>query len=317
MNRIAVIVIGSNSTRSLCCDETPALSHPMRGRVETRLLLHLNKENPMLTDEAIALLEFEKSRLTGRIRFIALLAGGVSQLYEQIQYESARLVGLYATSAVRDAQNAQALSATLESLCGQPLRVLSGREEAAYSFYGAAGDWPRAGMIDIGGGSTEIALGSGDTLAHAYSLQLGASRLHKRQPINSPYDIAMALSIAAEIAEPLHALQRETERLPFCLVGGTGTSVAQILAAQTGRADIEGMRLERQAVETLLGQIAATPRNQRESIPGFPAGRADILPTGMAALIAVMDALSLDHLQVTQRGNTDGLLRAFVHKKFA
>ena len=175
----------------------------------------------------------------------------------------------------------------------------------------------RAGMIDIGGGSTEIALGSGDTLAHAYSLQLGASRLHKRQPINSPYDIAMALSIAAEITEPLHALQRETERLPFCLVGGTGTSVAQILAAQTGRADIEGMRLERQAVETLLGQIAATPRNQRESIPGFPAGRADILPTGMAALIAVMDALSLDHLQVTQRGNTDGLLRAFVHKKFA
>ena len=50
MNRIAVIVIGSNSTRSLCCDEAPALSHPMRGRVETRLLLHLNKENPMLTD---------------------------------------------------------------------------------------------------------------------------------------------------------------------------------------------------------------------------------------------------------------------------
>ena len=49
MNRIAVIVIGSNSTRSLCCDEAPALSHPMRGRVETRLLLHLNKENPMLT----------------------------------------------------------------------------------------------------------------------------------------------------------------------------------------------------------------------------------------------------------------------------
>ena len=70
MNRIAVIVIGSNSTRSLCCDETPALSHPLRGRVETRLLLHLNKENPMLTDEAIA-----------------LLAGGVSQLYEQIQHE--------------------------------------------------------------------------------------------------------------------------------------------------------------------------------------------------------------------------------------
>ena len=106
MNRIAVIVIGSNSTRSLCCDEAPALSHPMRGRVETRLLLHLNKENPMLTDEAIA-----------------LLAGGVSQLYEQIQHENARLVGLYATSAVRDAQNAQALSATLESLCGQPLRA--------------------------------------------------------------------------------------------------------------------------------------------------------------------------------------------------
>lgn len=300
MNRIAVIVIGSNSTRSLCCDETAALSNPVRGRVETRLLLHLSRENPILTAEAAA-----------------LITDSVAQLYAQIECDHARLVGLYATSAVRDAQNADALSADLSRVCGLPLRVLSGREEAAYSFCGAAGDFPRAGMIDIGGGSTEIALGSGDTLSHAYSLQLGASRLLKRQPISSPYDIAAALSLAAAAAEPLHALQGQTAQLPFCLVGGTGTSVAQILAAQQGRADIEGMMLERQAVEALLGQIAATPRDQRERMPGFPAGRADILPTGMAVLLAVMDALAIDRLRVTRRGNTDGLLRAFVHKKFA
>ncbi len=299
MNRIAVIVIGSNSTRSLCCDECPALSNPMRGRAGTSLLLRL-KENPVLSEDTIQ-----------------MLSESVSALLEDIRKENARLIGLYATSAVRDARNADMLSDALEKLCGERLQVLSGREEAAYSFYGAVGDRPRAGIIDIGGGSTEIALGSGEKLEHAYSLQLGASRLFNQHPINSPYDIAGALSLASAVAAPLHALQAQASSIPFYLVGGTGTASARIIAMQKGKKDIEGLRISREEAADLLGFIAATPREKRESIPGYTAGRADILPTGIAALLSVMDVLGIGSVQVTRRGNTDGLLRMFVHKKFS
>lgn len=299
MNRIAVIVIGSNSIRSLICDENPALSNPFRGRVETRLLLHLELAD-QLSDSAVQ-----------------LLASGVEQLYAQIRQQNATLTGLYATSAVRDTANAQMLSDVLCTLCGQPLQVLSGHDEAVYSFYGAVGHLPRAGMIDIGGGSAEIALGSGTQLAHALSLQLGASRLFKQQPINSPQDIAPALACAQQVAAALAPLSAQCQAMPFYLVGGTGTCVAQILAARRELSQAEGICISRQDIHTLLEEIAAMPPDVRASGTLFPPERADILPTGMAVLSAILQALDLQQVQVTERGNTDGLLRAFVHKKFA
>lgn len=299
MNRIAVIVIGSNSIRSLICDEALNLSNPVRGRVETRLLLHLDRAD-QLSDSAVQ-----------------LLVSGVAQLYAQIKQQNAVLTGLYATSAVRDTANAQTLSDALYALCNQPLQVLSGREEAVYSFYGAVGSLPRAGMIDIGGGSAEIALGSGMQFDQALSLQLGASRLYKQQPIDRPQDILPALACAQQVASALTPLAPKCKGIPFYLVGGTGTCVAQILAARRSLSKAEGIRITRQDIRALLEEIAAMPPAVRASGQLFPPERADILPTGMAVLLSILQALDLQQVQVTYRGNTDGLLRAFVHKKFA
>ncbi len=294
MKRIAVIVIGSNSTRLLAADANKELSNELRGRVETRLFLGMTDDG-MLSAQAMQ-----------------YTAQSVADLKRRAENTGAEVLGVYATSASRDAKNSKELSALIEDTTGHPLTILSGEEEASYSFFGAAGD-EKCGVIDIGGGSTEIVLGCSMDISIAHSLQLGASRLYKMQPINSKEDITKAISIAKSIIRTLpQQLLEHRDTGTFYLIGGTGTSTARVLGNVP-----EGCLLTRDTLESTLARIADTPREERASIPCFPPSRIDILPTGMAILLAVFDELRLNRIQVTERVNADGLLRAFVHKKFA
>ena len=127
MSRAAVIVIGSNSTRRVAADLCEPDGRVKRGRVETRLFLHM--ENGLLAEEAIG----------ETVNGIRELCKGCDE----------PLLGIYATSAVRDARNADRLSEAVEAAFRLPLTVLSGEEEAAASrhrlqqlpFRGVGGDF--------------------------------------------------------------------------------------------------------------------------------------------------------------------------------
>ncbi len=294
MKRIAVIVIGSNSTRMLSAD-AQTLLQPVRRRIETRLFLHM-----------------EKGAFSAQA--VNELCEGIAALQRAAQEEGAQVAALCATSAVRDAANAPLLASELEKKCGLLLRIIDGQEEAALSFYGVSGE-ESCGMIDIGGGSTEIAIGQGMRIACAVSLQLGASRLFRIQPINETAQLAPALAAARKIAQQTPARLRESAQgLRFYLVGGTGTAAAHMLYPERS---VEGCTLCRQEIDSLLERIASTPRSLRTALTGFPASRLDIFPTGLATLLAVMDTLNIGEVTVSQKGNADGLLRDIVHKKFA
>ena len=287
MKRASVIVIGSNSTRMVTADLGSNLQNIQRRRFSTRLFLHM--QNGLLSPDAIS-----------------ATVQGIQKLIAQ---SDAPVLGVYATSAVRDAANANELNDAIQAACHLPLTILSGQEEASASFYGASGNTP-AGVIDIGGGSTEIAIGHGMQVQHSVSLQLGASRLFTIQPINSKKDVSAALAYAEQMLHKTpQALIAHTAIDLFYLIGGTGTSAAGLLYATE---EIEGLPLYRNQLYDALCEIAAVPSAQRANIPHFPARRADILPTGMAILIATMDALHLSQVTVTQRSNADGLLRTFV-----
>ena len=287
MNKAAVIVIGSNSTRCVAADLDHPQTLPLRSRVETRLFLGM--ENDSLSDFAI------QDTLTG--------------IETLIQQAAAPILGIYATSAVRDARNAECLAQQVKKRFAMPLTILTGEEEAAASFYGAAGG-EAAGMVDIGGGSTELAFGREGEIAQAISLQLGASRLFKAHPINGEEDIIPAREAAMQILDTLpEALIRHEGISSFYSVGGTGTACAMLALQVMDKALCESYRLTRDTLGKLLRLVAVTPREKRKAIPCFPAGRIDILPTGMVILSAVMDKLQLEHITVTQRCNADGLLR--------
>ena len=294
MNRIAVIVIGSNSTRMLAADACHALSNEERGRAETRLFLGMTEDNVLSKDA------------------IEYTVQSVLELKAQAESSDAQLIAICATSATRDARNRHELAQRIEESIGFPLRIISGDEEAAFSFAGAAGA-DKSCVFDIGGGSTEIVLGQDMQPDFKRSLQLGASRLFKQHPINCVNDVKAAYDCAVEMIRTLPDHVRRHESFEaFYLVGGTGTSSARML----GQAP-EGCSISRAQIHALLMLIADTPRDERAKLPGFPPQRVDILPTGLAILLALMDEFSLSSIQVTERVNADGILRMIVHKKFA
>ena len=171
-------------------------------------------------------------------------------------------------------------------------------------------------MIDIGGGSTEIAIGRGLDIQGAVSLQLGASRLFAAHPVNSLRDAESALAAAEEaclLIPQMLVLHSGVEL--FYSVGGTGTACACLMQGMNRKAaNIEGYILRRDDVYAQLLRVAAVPRKLRARIPGFPSSRVDIMPTGLAIMTAVMDRLGIDSVTVTERTNGDGLLRASVRQ---
>ena len=295
MRRAAVIAIGSNSTRMLAANLDDRLTARVRGREETGLFLRLDGRMAMGGD---ALDAVRKAVLSLQRQALAAGAGETH---------------LIATSAVRDAGDAGALRDALEQDTGLVMRVVSGEEEARYSFLGAACAFPegtRLGVADIGGGSTEIAAGTPAGPEYLHSAQMGAARLFRARPIHTPADVRGAVSEAGRALESLPALPQPPPR-EWVLVGGTGAALIGLLRGALMDADAEGDEpFARGDALRVMRLLAGLDRERRAALPGMTRGREDILPTGLAVLAALMKRLGIRHMAVTARNNTDGFLYA-------
>ena len=288
----AAIAIGSNSTRLLAADRVGEhLENIFRGREETRLFAGLDAKGNIPP---------EKLEETAR---------AVERLYHLARQRGAEGCALLATSASRDAKNADALEQRIFSLTGLSMRVISGEEEARLAFRAAAG-LERRLVVDVGGGSTELTLGEGGRLQFAVSAQLGASRLRARQEIACPGDAEAALRIAEEILKPY------TERVlllpPAKGLTGLGGSCTTAAAIQAGREmhgeAVEGITVSLETLKKQLALLSGLPMEARMRVPGLPPGRAGIMPHGLCILIAALTLLKMDRFTVSGKTNLDGYL---------
>ena len=246
MNKAAVIVIGSNSTRCVTADPDNLHANPIRRRVETRLFLGM-----------------EENRLSE-----ASMRDTLASIEALMLEADAPVLGIYATSAVRDAANADLLAQRMEQRFSLPLTILSGPEEAAASFYGAAGD-EAAGVVDIGGGSTEFAIGENGVIRQAISLQLGASRLFKAHPIHAEKDVAPVRETVLQALNALpEVLLRHDGISAFYSVGGTGTACAMLAMQVKDKALCEGYHLTPDTLNALLWP--PRPGSSGRPSPVFP-----------------------------------------------
>jgi exopolyphosphatase/guanosine-5'-triphosphate,3'-diphosphate pyrophosphatase len=211
---------------------------------------------------------------------------------------------LVATSAVRDAANADAFSFRILDRTGLRLRVLSGEEEARLSLKGCSSS-DSDGVIDIGGGSTEIAVERGGETT-AVSLQIGAVRLaRKTNGLNKYEYISMRAAIERDIRNAAHKFTIDPP-VRWVGVGGTCTTIARIDA--NGERAIEGRALERGAVERISDMLSNMNATERAQVPGLSAKRVDVIVPGAWIMVACMRALNIKRLIVTERGNLDGVL---------
>lgn len=282
--RKAAVCVGSNAVRMLIADHTNGnVFNIGRYREDARPFAGL------------VMGEFTRQS-------IDRIAYSIAKMYDIARDMQADEVSLTATSSVRDSRNAGELRRVVMNATGLNMRVLTGEEEAHFSFIGASGD-SRTGVVDIGGGSTEIAYLNKDKLL-ATSIQAGAVRLKgDMQELGGLYS-------ALEFLENIFKREIEALGAPppnhFAAVGGTVTTLAKIKTR--GISDIEGLRLARDEILDMLRKLSTMTEQELLQTPGLPSRRADVIVPGAVIVAAFVNAARLSDIVVTERGNLDGIM---------
>ena len=214
----------------------------------------------------------------------------------------------FATSAVREAANGLAFMERINKYCPMKWRILSGDEEAMYGFYGALGNQLEDGRhyttIDIGGGSTELALGNKNGVYWSRSYPVGAVRLQSMSD-EGPQ------RVWEETRFLWDPMMIEGEFGEFIGIGGTLTTLAAIdlgLAHYDGT-KVQGHKLSRETVEGIIMKLRYMSRDERLQVKGLPAGRADIIVTGAEILTSFMDSYEVPHVFVSDQDGMEAMAR--------
>ena len=229
-----------------------------------------------------------------------------------------------ATAATREATNQRLFLRRLQQEAQVDVHVVSGLEEARLIYLGVAsglhlGD-KQTLFIDIGGGSTEIIVGTQHEQHYLNSLKLGAIRLSLRflATISGPVSPDMYAQVLQHVRQhAVHTIQELRPHRIDLAVGSSGTieNLADIAARMFWkrpwhRDDV----LIYAHLTAVRAHLAAVPLSERRKVPGLNPARADIILGGAAILEGLMHALGITELRVSERGLRDGLLVDYLLK---
>jgi exopolyphosphatase / guanosine-5'-triphosphate,3'-diphosphate pyrophosphatase len=295
--RVAAIDCGTNSIRLLIADVTGDRLVDVARRMEVVRLGEGVDRTGRLSDEALAR---TREALLGYAAEIAEL--GVTR------------VRMCATSASRDASNAQDFRDVVRGVLGVEPEVITGEQEAHLSFVGAvnglAAERPYL-IVDIGGGSTEFVTGATD-VERAISMDIGCVRMTERHLHGDPptgAEIAAATrDIEAAVDTALAAVPGREART---LVGlaGTVTTVAA-LALELSEYDasrIHHAEVSYAAVAEVTATLLAMPVAERLALPVMHPGRADVIGGGALILRILMERTGQPFLVVSEHDILDGI----------
>jgi exopolyphosphatase/guanosine-5'-triphosphate,3'-diphosphate pyrophosphatase len=305
--RLGVLDVGSNTVHLLVVDAhngaapLPATSHKER----LRLAEHL-------TDAG------EVSR-----EGVKALVGAVRSAVEVAEDRGAARLLPFATSALREAPNSAAVLGVVEKETGVRLQVLSGAEEARLTFL-AARRWfgwsaGRLMVLDIGGGSLELAVGDDELPEVAQSLPLGAGRLTRDMLRGRGGEVAGAdelkrlrRHVRAEIAGVVGSLRRGGTPGLVAATSKTFRSLARVTgAAPSGDGRYVRRTLSRHALAVLVDSLATTDARRRAELPGVSKDRAPQLLAGAVVAHAALDLLELDEVEVCPWALREGVILSY------
>jgi len=291
--RVAVVDIGTNSTRLLVADTGDGVEELDRRSTVTRL--------------------GEGVDASGRLgdapqqRVLAVL----EEYAESIERHGCEQRLAVMTSAVRDADNGAQFAATVRERFGLDASTLSGDEEARLTYLGATaardrGDATPLLVVDIGGGSTELVTGAGGEMDFHASTQAGVVRhterhLHTDPPAREAVE-ALARDVRAVFEAAVPSEVRERVRAAVA-VAGTATSVAAIDAGiePYDPTRVEGRVVDASGLAGISATLAALPLEERRTVPGLHPDRAPTIVAGTILLAQVLDAFGLDRFEASER----------------
>jgi exopolyphosphatase/guanosine-5'-triphosphate,3'-diphosphate pyrophosphatase len=299
--RLGVIDVGSNTVHLLVVDAyvgahpLPASSH----KIELRLAEHVEKDGSIARSGAEALVKFTRECLS------FAEDQGVEDLLA------------FATSAIREAPNGVAVLARVLQETGVELQLLSGEDESKLTFL-AVRRWfgwssGRLLVMDIGGGSLELAAGIDEVPDAALSLPLGAGRLTRSALAGDPPTSGQVKAVRKQVRADIARVLREVNKagVPDRFVGTSKTlrSLARIAGAAPSTDGPFAVRtLQRKSVAALVSRLAQMTAAERSQLSGVSAGRAPQMLAGAIVAEAAMDLLGIERLDICPWALREGVI---------
>lgn len=292
--RVAVVDIGTNSTRLLVCDVEGEhiLDELERVSTVTRLGAGVDADG----------------RLDGEA--MERVFSTLDNYRELIERHGADRRIAVLTSAVREAANGREFAQQVGDRYDLTPHILSGDEEAKLTFLGATSerdphDQTPTVVIDIGGGSTEVVIGAGHEAGFHVSTQAGVVRQTERHLHSDPPTAAELEQARSDIHSVLLKGIPEGQRRAVehaIAVAGTATSLAAI-AQELEPYDpdkVHGHRLSREQCGQILKQMALLPLAERRQVPGLHPDRAPTIVAGILILIEVLRLFDLTEVEISE-----------------
>jgi len=227
-------------------------------------------------------------------------------------------VDAVATSAIRDAENAADFLERASERTGLPIRVLGREAEARYGYLAAINSTTLIDgcVLDLGGGSMQLVRVAGRLAQQSGSWRVGTVRMSERfLPANGPAKRRQLEALCDHVAEELAQAEwlagapGSSEGGRLVAIGGTVRNLAAAAQRAAGLPSngVQGMVIEPEALEELVGRLAALPAAERASVPGIKPARADLILAGAVVVQAVLRAGGFDGLETTEAGLREGV----------
>jgi exopolyphosphatase/guanosine-5'-triphosphate,3'-diphosphate pyrophosphatase len=305
--RLAAIDIGTNSVHMIVVRVRPDFSFEV-----------IDREKEMVRLGAGGL---DGRKLTRAAQVAALQA--LSKFERIARSHQVDEILAAATSATREAENGGSFLAAIEQQTGIRARIITGTEEARLihlaAVYGV--DTPTAAVvIDIGGGSVEITLGSGREVKFARSFKIGVIRLTERfvaaDPISRRDERKMVKFIGEQVDRYIgHVVKEGFDRL----IGTSGTilslgTVATAMERGTLPEEVRNLRVSAKSLKRLRKSVTRLSIEERLALPGLDPRRADLVTAGAVLLDALIGKLGAKEITLCDLALREGLVLDYIHR---
>jgi exopolyphosphatase / guanosine-5'-triphosphate,3'-diphosphate pyrophosphatase len=305
--RLAAIDIGTNSVHMIVVRVRPDLSFEVIDREKEMVRLGAGGlDGRALTDAAM------EAALQALAKFRRLAdSHGVDEIIAT------------ATSATREAENGGDFLDAIAARTGIRVRVISGAEEARLIHLAAGYGVDLGGrtgvVVDVGGGSVEVTLGTATRVRLARSFKIGVIRLTERfvrsDPLAPRDERRLVKHIVSEVADYI----RQIRKRGFTRVIGTsGTilSLGALAASADGAAptDVRNLRVPAKAFRRLRKQILTMDQRERLAMPGLDPRRADLSVAGIVLFDTLLRELGADECSLCDLALREGLILDYVHR---
>lgn len=304
MKKVAAIDIGTNSMRLMLCEIVGnSIAKKEKELIVTRIGKDVSKTG-IITEKSI-------------IRNIDAL----KYFKNKADRYGAEEVLTIATSAVRDALNGKAFAADAKIQAGVDIRIISGEEEAELGLKGVMSEIEDRNdhilVIDIGGGSTELVLGSKDKIDYSISIPAGAVRMTEQfiagNPISDEDASNMKNKLNELFREPLEYLGKK--RIDKVIaIGGTATTTAAIFHSLSiyDPEVVHNTVINASTIAATYRRLKDMTLQERWEVKGLQKERADVIPAGIYILQHIVEGLKKDSFIISENDNLEGIVAKYI-----